>query len=534
MKFSFKRPEPSAASQFRVAERSYAIKGAIESIGDWLAQQREWVVAIMVVALAGVLRLFQLARLPAGLHPDEARHGIDALSVLSGDIQPFFEGSGDALLSILQALSVALLGETMLALRIVPALIGILAVWMTYLAARNWLSHRVGLIAALLMATSPWAVQVSRLSLSAVLLTLLIPLLAWTVHKAITTNKAAWYLVSGVTLGIGIYADIIFLIIFAAVASILVFAWFNYRDKLIELKQPIIIMLLSMTVVLLPLLFFLFFEGAQYIERGITSRISEDYAAAVQELPEAALDTALMLHFNGDRNYLHNLRGQPQLNALVGILLILGTMLCIRRFKDIRYAALLALSVAMMLPSVLALDESPHALLSAGAIPPLMIIAGVGLSELYMRWRGVFPRNPLPYHAAMLAIIVVVTTAATYDIQRYFIAWANAPQSFQVHREELMATANYINENPIEGRYIVALDEGNDMAPVDFIATQGAYQRIPTDEITNYDFLPGDILLIPQVHEDSDLQIDLTRIDTQNSVYRPQIRLLNVFATDSE
>lgn len=534
MKFPFKRPAPSATSQFRVAERSYAIKGAVDSIGDWLAQQREWVIAIMVVALAGFLRLYRLSSLPVGLHPDEARHGIDATAVLSGNIAPFFEGSGDAMLSILQSISVALLGETMFALRIVPALIGILAVWVTYLAARNWFSHRVGIIAALFMATSPWAVQVSRLSLSAVLLTLLIPLLAWTIQKALTTNKAAWYLASGVTLGIGIYADIIFLISFIAVASTLVFAWFNYRDKLIELKQPLIIMLLSVIVVLLPLLFFLFFEGGQYIDRGITSRIGESYSASTQELPGATLDTAFMLHFTGDENYLHNLRGQPQLNALVGILLILGTMLCIRRFKDIRYAALLALAVAMMVPSILALDEAPHALLSAGAIPPLMIIAGIGLSELYMRWRGVFPRNPLPYHIAMVAIIIVVTSGATYDIQRYFVAWANAPQSFAAHHEELTATAHYINDNPVDGRYVIALNDSEDIAPIEFIAEQNAYQRIAVDEISAYDFQPGDLLILPQIRDEEPAAPDLDRIDTRNSLYRPQVRLFDVFVADSE
>lgn len=522
------------SNQFRVAERSYAIKGAIESIGDWFTQQREWVAATMVVVLGGFLRLFRLESLPAGLHPDEARHGNDASSVLSGNIQPFFEGSGDALLSILQALSVALMGETMLALRIVPALIGILAVWMTYLAARNWFSHRVGIIAALLMATSPWAVQVSRLSLSAVLLTLLIPLLAWTIHKALTTNKAAWYLVSGITLGVGIYADIIFLISFLAVMSILMFAWFNYRDELVELKQPIIIMFLSMIVVLLPLIFFLFFEGAQYIDRGITSRISEDYTASAQELPDAITDTALMLHFNGDRNYLHNLRGQPQLNAFVGILLVLGTMLCVRRFKDIRYAALLALAIAMMIPSVLALDEAPHALLSAGAIPPLMIISAIGLSELYMRWRGVFPRNPLPYHIAMMAIIVVVTSAATYDIQRYFVAWANAPQSFLIHREELTTVAKYINDNPIEGNYVIALESNDDMTPIEFLSDQRVYRHIYIDEIKEYDYDPEDILLLPRIYGEEPPELDFVRIDSRNSVHRPQVRLFDVFATDSE
>ncbi len=534
MKLLPKRRADSTDSQFKIAEQSYAIKKFMESIGDWLAQQREWLVAISILLMAFLIRVWKLASLPVGLHPDEAQHGLDAQLLLRGDLQPFFERSGDAMLSYLQSVSIALMGNTALALRIVPVLIGVVAVWMTYLAARNWFSHRVGVFAALFMATAPWAVQISRLSLSAVLLSLLVPTLIWIIYRAIDTHKAGWYVAAGAIMGLGVYADTIFFMSIIAVIAVLVFAWFNYRERLEELKQPIIIMLLSIAVVLLPLGLYIALETQTYIERDTITNLSEDFGQTISDMPRAAIDTALMLHIEGDSNFLHNLGRQPHLNALTGVMLVLATMLCIRRFRDIRYVSLLAISIAMLTPSILALDEAPNALLAAGAIAPLSILSAIGLSELWMRWRGVFPKNLLARHTAVVAILVILSSAAIYDLQRYFIAWANAPESFAAHREELQTSADYIVENPAEGTSVIALDEPEDFAPIDFLtANSQEVIRISTDEIAGYNFTENDRLIVPIV--DGQIEYDFEELEHVESIYstqRPQVLLLRIYDTD--
>jgi 4-amino-4-deoxy-L-arabinose transferase-like glycosyltransferase len=133
---------------------------------------RGWtaVFLLLILALAAFLRLWQLDTLPPGLYHDEAYNGLDALSLVQGKTFPqfyegwelyaqdahgdkppeptrfpiFFEGNygREPLHVYLMALSIWLFGATPFAIRFVPAISGVLAVLLTYFAAKELLDVR--------------------------------------------------------------------------------------------------------------------------------------------------------------------------------------------------------------------------------------------------------------------------------------------------------------------------------------------------------------------------------------------------------
>lgn len=54
---------------------------------------RRYGLPLLVIFLAAGMRLWQLTDLPPGLHHDAAFHGLNALQVLNGDLQPYFTGN---------------------------------------------------------------------------------------------------------------------------------------------------------------------------------------------------------------------------------------------------------------------------------------------------------------------------------------------------------------------------------------------------------------------------------------------------------
>ena len=80
----------------------------------------------MVIALAVGMRLYMLGVWPPGPYRDEAYNGLDALGVLRGEHALFFSANNGREPSYiyLAALSIALFGPTLFALRLPEAFVG--------------------------------------------------------------------------------------------------------------------------------------------------------------------------------------------------------------------------------------------------------------------------------------------------------------------------------------------------------------------------------------------------------------------------
>ena len=146
---------------------------------------KKWIL-VGILVLGAVLRLIALDKYPSGFTPDEASFGYDAYSILRtgkdqwGNAFPLvLKSFGDykaPLYSYLDIPFVAILGLNKIAVRLPNAVLGTLAIVVTYLLVRKIAGYKLSLIAAFLIAISPWHIMMSRGGFEANLTTFFLPL----------------------------------------------------------------------------------------------------------------------------------------------------------------------------------------------------------------------------------------------------------------------------------------------------------------------------------------------------------------------
>ncbi|MCL5783745.1 MAG: glycosyltransferase family 39 protein [Patescibacteria group bacterium] len=143
-----------------------------------LISQNRYLLLILILAI--FFRLYNLTAVPVGFSENEAAVGYNAYSILktgrdeeSKFFPLTFRSFGDykpPLQVYLTVPSLAIFGLDEFSVRIVPVFWGTLGVALIYFLAKlTFKSYFVGLIAALLLAVSPWHVQLSRFALPEVL-----------------------------------------------------------------------------------------------------------------------------------------------------------------------------------------------------------------------------------------------------------------------------------------------------------------------------------------------------------------------------
>jgi len=146
----------------------------------WLFEHRWEVFWVSLIGLVGIgLRFYQLGALPKVINGDEARMGLIAQKTARSTLaNPFslWENIGALYLQLINFMF-GLFGVTAFALRFLPAIAGSLAVFTTYLFARQVAGKRIALIAIALLATSHTHIHFSRtVAVSYIQGTWLIPL----------------------------------------------------------------------------------------------------------------------------------------------------------------------------------------------------------------------------------------------------------------------------------------------------------------------------------------------------------------------
>lgn len=464
------------------------MKPLYQSSRKFYSQHKIAIALVLIIALAVFFRFWRLDSLPPGLHPDEAANGLDVFRIQAGDIRPLYNTNGprESLFFFLQAIFVALFGNTILALRLAPAFIGVFAVVATYLMTRAWFSQRTALVSAFLMASAPWAVTLTRDGFRASMVPLMIPLSAWLFTNALKKRRWwAWSTLAGLSFGAGFYTYLSYRMAPFIVAALIVFAISKYRSRFLEYLKPLILSSAVAAIVVLPLGIY----GLQHPE-DIAGRSSVSFTnpelnggKPLKTLGQTIGKTALMFNFQGDSNYRHNFGSRPMLNAFSGLMFVMGVLLALRRIFDIRYFALLAIFGAMLVPEILTAEGIPHALRAIGVIPVIYIFAAIAISELVSRWRGVFPRNKAALGSALVLLVGLLVLSTYYNYQRYFVAWANDPQTYEAYGEDNVAVANYLIKSPYSGpRYVVTGGYGN--ITIEYLThNKTTYQAISPDDL---------------------------------------------------
>lgn len=157
-----------------------------------------------ILLVASLFRFIGLTSAPPALNWDEVSIGYNAYSILKtgrdewGKFLPLtFKAFGENKLPGMIYASVPgilLFGTTDLGVRVTPAILGVLSVYLLFCLARILLKNdHVALASAALLAISPWAIHFSRVSFEAGLALVLMLLSIIALVKALEQPKYLWY-----------------------------------------------------------------------------------------------------------------------------------------------------------------------------------------------------------------------------------------------------------------------------------------------------------------------------------------------------
>ena len=321
--------------------------------------------AILLVGL--FFRLYRFTDLPYGLWYDEADNGLSVRRILEGSRYPIYVPSTNlpAHFLYLVALSFRLLGDSMHAIRAVAVVFGLLTIVAAYLCGRELFGvergRHLSLALAFLLAVSRWDVNWSRIGMHGVSLPFFELWVVAALLRALRTRRPTSFAWAGVALGLGLCFYSPFRI-FPAILGGFGLVWFGQwlvrtwrghplwtgRQRIAHVLDtwalPAVLFLLGTFVAVAPVAQFALRRPELFWDRA--KRISVFKQREVQDRPVAAILEStgkhlLMFNYRGDPNGRHNLPGAPMLDRLSAVLMVLGVLTCLARWKSPRSTLLL-------------------------------------------------------------------------------------------------------------------------------------------------------------------------------------------------
>ena len=365
----------------------------------WRSPARAGLALALVTVVAALLRLAAIDTLPPGLYRDEAYNGLDALRVLRGETPIFFEANNgrEPLYIYLLAASVGILGRSPGALRLVSALIGTLTVPAIYWLGRELFDRGIAIVAAVLVATTVWTLNLSRVAFRAVSmppLTAAALALLWQGMCRKRLARVAW---AGVLYGLTLYTYLAARFSVIALLFFIIYTWLWHREVLWARGWATFGAL--GVAAFAPLGLYLAGNWETTLSRA--GQVSVFGADGLSEAPWGTLArqvwrTLMGFVLRGDFIPRHNVPFRPVFDPLMGLAFVggVGVALCRARRSPSHAFCLIWLGI-MLMPTILA-EDAPHMLRGSGILPALFLFPAVGLVEL---WRSA-ARNP-PLHQGL-------------------------------------------------------------------------------------------------------------------------------------
>ena len=422
---------------------------------ELLALYSDQVLPIVILLIAIFLRLHNLDTIPSGLLWDESWNGLDTVAVLNGERPIFFtENFGrEPIFIYLQAISVAVLGQTTLALRAVSAVLGILTVVVAYLLARRMFDARVALLTSGWLTLSLWHVIFSRMGLRTISLPLFLAVGFYCLWRGLeegarhaspvptianSPRPVIWFALGGIVMGLSLYTYSTARFAPFVIVALALYVALLHRRLLRQVLPGLVLALILTTLIFLPEGLYFLSNPASFLDRAQEVTIVNP-ALQKGDLGQTLLDSAShtlgMFATRGDSNWGRNLPGWPIFDPLSAILMVFGIALAIRRFRQPAYGLILIWLAVMIIPGLIATKETPNYLRVTGIIPAVFILPALAAGWLWEVWETHAPAvlRALPVLLVMLALL----GGSIHVYHSYFGLWAKltvALQSFGADR----------------------------------------------------------------------------------------------------
>ncbi|MBN1249109.1 MAG: glycosyltransferase family 39 protein [Anaerolineae bacterium] len=414
-----------------------------------------WLLLGLLLLAAG-LRYWDLPEFPRGVEHDEVAEVLIAEGVLRGEHALYFEEAygQEPLFLYLVAVSRALIGRNVLALRFVSASVGLLVVAAAARLGRRMFNERVGVVAAMGVGISLWPVFWSRVGLRAMLLPLTMCLGAealWSVlqdrrSRAAPGTGARSAALAGLWFGLSAYTYLaargVPLVLGGWLVLLMLFDGRCFRRHWREIALALVLA----AAVAVPLVVHLVWHTPVQTRvaevdaplRALQNRNPGPVLANVPRILGMFLGT-------GDATARNNLPGRPVFaEPLWALFFVIGLLVALGRFVDPRHGLLWVWLVAMVSPSLVTI-EAPNFVRTLGTLPATMLLLGVGADFVWGWLRRVKSWGPA---LSVLLLAASLGPNLILTVRDYFIRWPQSPEVAFVWQWDFAEIAAWLDAHP--------------------------------------------------------------------------------------
>jgi 4-amino-4-deoxy-L-arabinose transferase-like glycosyltransferase len=401
---------------------------------------------LLILLLALTLRVYRLSAIPPGLTHDEANHGREAVGILDGELRYYFplNYGSEPLYSYTVAGAMALLGENLLALRLVNVLFGLAAIGATYFWARRAFDRRTALLAAALMAVSFWPLASSRQALRAGMLPFFTVTAVWFFWRLggprfFTRSMLGFALSIVATLHIYLAARVTWLLF----PAFLLYLAVAQREWFRRAWRPALAGLLLAGLLVLPMFVYLANHPAaqtrlEMLDDPLGQARGGNLAPLLHNAREALL--AFVWPGYGDQFLAYNIPGRPVLDSATAVFFIIGILAALYRWRQPAHAFVLLWFLAGVLPSLIT-GPTANTTRNLAALPAVFLLPAIGFGAVLdgirprLRWRALAP--------VAAAIWLLFTGAAS--TRDYFVRWGESPEVRGAYQQTLVRALAYMD-----------------------------------------------------------------------------------------
>ncbi len=467
----------------------------------FLASEK-WLLILLTLLALG-LRLWQLDSVPPGWRDDELINSlVISQKVLDGDLALYYpDASGhEALYHALNAIFLALFGPTVPGIRWLSAILGALAVPLTFLLGKRLFGPTVGWVAALGLTFSFWSLMYSRIGLRHILLPTLTLAAFFFFWQTVIGSKGAGeqrgkgekrslianlhapisaLLLAALFVGLGFYTYFAGRGVPLILLAFMGYGWLMRRDLFRQCWRDWALLLGATFLLALPLVFTL---QQQPEAEGRVAELAVPIIEARQgnfaPLFAYTRITLSMFHSTGDEEWLYNIPGRPLFNPLGAIFLWLGVLWAAWQSVGfqiwdlgLRFAArrthhsaqtadngkrptdyqlpaafLLIWWLAGIAPAFISVPPASlgHTIL---AQPATYLLVALPVWQMAMRdWKW----KPISHYQFLIALFVgllLMGSIALRDVPDYFVTWPERGMVRFLYRADIRDVALTLNEH---------------------------------------------------------------------------------------
>ena len=350
-----------------------------------MTSRMSYYVVIVLLLLASMLRMTDLATMPRGFSDDEITNIRLVDNVRQGDIYVFYpgeDGGREGMYHVFVAFVTTFVGEGTIGFRILPVWLSLLSIAIIYTLGNHLFNPIVGVISAGLVTVNLSSILLARtvssdatvlFLVSATMLALARSLPVYRRTRVVTSNIVS-FAALGVLLGIGFYLHPSSL--FIVLGAMLYIAHLLYIRNVMSRQRRsytgfaiLLMLILSMPYLISSINLPQYSAGQRILSHytdGLLRSIAEGLGAII---------------YSGDMNPLHNLPGRPLVDAFSGLSMLAGIVICFQRRHRPRFMLMLIMFF-LALPAALIVENSPNFARMSVIMPQLSIFAGIGFYSI--------------------------------------------------------------------------------------------------------------------------------------------------------